>query len=249
MIILNYEEHYNKLNEFGFEKFPNRRDMSTLAYKWKSLGVSNQAIRDMLIDFCRKWDSQFCEAKYENSILETLKQLEKEQKQLPENITFTNNEILKLKEISEYEVQKIAFIIMSFIKFRGGDCIYLTANSATKQKDVFEYANVNISTKKQNLILHKLYKSGIINVELKPLLKITCNIIDFDKDKKYDIESITNFEPNKDLILQYEYIMGKAIKCNSCGKLVHKTNNKLKYCPDCAKKINIEKTKNRKSLK
>lgn len=43
--------------------------------------------------------------------------------------------------------------------------------------------------------------------------------------------------------------LGEYIMCDNCGKRVVKTNNRAKYCDECAKKINISKTiKNRDSV-
>ena len=43
--------------------------------------------------------------------------------------------------------------------------------------------------------------------------------------------------------------LGEYVMCNVCGKRVVKTNNRAKYCDECAKKINISKTiKNRDSV-
>ena len=35
-----------------------------------------------------------------------------------------------------------------------------------------------------------------------------------------------------------EYLDGIFINCEVCGRLVKKTNNRVKYCKECAKKIN-----------
>lgn len=243
MIVLNYNEQFENIIKNGFEKFPNHRDMLILAYKWKEQGKTQQSIKDMLLDFCNKQNNQFCQVKYENTINEILIQIQEKQKEIPQNIYFTQNEIDKLNTIDNYNNKKVMFIIMSLIKIKGGDCIYLTSSSTIKQKDIFELANINCSMRNQDLILHELYACGAINVSLKPLLKITSDWISNDCLKKY------SFSPNNNLILQYELITGKAIYCECCGIIVHKQNNKMKYCKDCAKKINIEKTKKRKSLK
>ncbi|MPM02483.1 hypothetical protein SDC9_48732 [bioreactor metagenome] len=51
-----------------------------------------------------------------------------------------------------------------------------------------------------------------------------------------------------DIILENikENIPANTILCEKCGERITKTNNRIKYCPECAKEINAEKTKNNK---
>lgn len=41
----------------------------------------------------------------------------------------------------------------------------------------------------------------------------------------------------------------KYIRCAECGDLIEKTNNRVKYCKECAKKINVQKQRDRDKKK
>ena len=72
-------------------------------------------------------------------------------------------------------------------------------------------------------------------------------------DSEFDNEGMTfkiTYE-NKDDILNY-YLQWKNpneyIECKECKIPTKKTNNKIKYCKKCSKKINIKNTKYNKAL-
>ena len=68
----------------------------------------------------------------------------------------------------------------------------------------------------------------------------------YNEDKSY-IKYICDSLEGEMLKWQKKYYGVKEHKqykrCVECGALIEKTNNRAKYCKDCAKKINKEKTK------
>jgi hypothetical protein len=239
MIILNYKEYTKKLLENGFAKFPNVRDMLIIAKSMVEKHAKNVEIYDFLIDFCKKWDKHINIAKISNKIQFALKDISKPLPILCENIKFYKSEIDFIKSIKDYDLQKVLFIIMSIAKTKNINYVYLNGTSAIRLKDIFELANVNISKAKQELALHELYACGAITPTYG--LRYSINCLSRDTDNVVIFE----FAPTTQMVLQYELYCGKAIYCQKCGTLVHKNNNKMKYCKECATEIKLKKDKER----
>jgi rRNA maturation endonuclease Nob1 len=56
--------------------------------------------------------------------------------------------------------------------------------------------------------------------------------------------SVTDFD-NIGLFFDYYNKIKRVIKCENCFRIIKQSNNKTKYCKDCAIEINREKTKER----
>ena len=52
--------------------------------------------------------------------------------------------------------------------------------------------------------------------------------------------------PDETMVYNFEkeYLGGIFINCEICGRLVKKTNNRVKYCKECARKIHNSQIKN-----
>lgn len=54
--------------------------------------------------------------------------------------------------------------------------------------------------------------------------------------------------PDTDMVYYFEkYVGGIFINCSNCGRLVKKTNNRIKYCKSCAIEINKELTRSKRN--
>lgn len=232
MIILNYEEHYENLIKNGFAKFTNHRDMLILAYEWKKQGFKKGCIKDMLIDFCEKWDKNFCEAKIESKINLILAEIDKPQRKIPTEVCFSRSEIDFIISIANYELQKVLFVIMTIAKLRKTNYIYINSSSNIKLKDIFELAQVNISTKKQELVFHELIQRKAIELNF----SLKCEILCLEQNGSVAVA----FAPRVGFIQNCDIVLGKVIVCQRCGVLVAKTNNKIKYCSECKRVIQRE---------
>jgi hypothetical protein len=234
MVIINYNEHCKKLIENGFDKVCNIRDLVILAKCWKENGCNKSQIQKKLFNFLEEWDKNFTTVKANNKICATFKKSVKDLPPLSEKISFSISEIEFIKAIKEYDLQKILFVIMAIAKTQNNDYIYLSSTSSMKLKDIFSLANVSSAQQKQEFMLNELYKLGAIS----PTYGLRYNICCIDTNIENNLAF--EFAPNQNLVLEYEFYIGKAIKCKKCGKLVHKTNNKMKYCKNCAKIVRLE---------
>ncbi|BAO04920.1 uncharacterized protein CBO05P1_201 [Clostridium botulinum B str. Osaka05] len=122
--------------------------------------------------------------------------------------------------------------------------------------------------KKSTFLINKeeKYKQRIINMAYE-YKKIREEILKTNNDEKYVVDILieylyTNKKDNKkvtlwecfgDVILENltnnltKKFKNEAIECEKCGVLIEKKSNKTRYCPNCAREINIKKTiENRK---
>lgn len=240
MAIINIVEHYNELLKNGFKKGVNSRDMNIIARELYQNGKSKDEIREYIIKFCRKWNKQFNYAKWESKINTVINNLDiPYENKIANTICFTLNELEQIEDLPTFDLQKIMFIMLCLAKIYRTDYIYLNSKSKVTLREIYELAKVNKPLGQQDLVLYEFVQQGAINIKLKPLLKCYLLFLDTDKEKRKRIE----FKPNSEMILEYyRYLGTKVVQCEMCGKSIIKTNNKVKYCKECARKAKSQKT-------
>lgn len=244
MLVFNEDEHCQKLLEHGFEKFPNRRDLTILCKYWLEHGTSKKELVPKMIEFCKNFNTHFNYAQNEELLLSIVANLDKEgpKVKLCSKIKIFDSEFKALQNIEDKDLQKVAFVMVVLAKWRNANFIYINSESSIKIKDIFTLAHLKKTKKERLHDLFLLNSSGFCDIQLKPLDKIFISCICNDGILK------TEFDISDDLIQNWWNLIGPY--CQVCGKGFEKNNNKQKYCKDCAKKINIQKTvQNRKSLK
>lgn len=240
MIIFDESVQYDNLIKNGFEKYPNKRDLTILGKKWMLDGATFDEILDKMIVFCKQFNSQFCYAKNENLFLNVIKSLKDIQNgiksyEFNKKIEFCGEEIEKIKGIPEKNIQKVLFVIACLAKWRKANFIYLNSGSSIKVSDIFNFAHIKSSKRERYKILYELNKRGYIDVALKPLLKVWVPVIcENIEDKQPQI----SFTINDDMINEWLKLVNPL--CERCHKPFEKKNNKQKYCKDCANVIHKE---------
>lgn len=239
LLILDNEKHYDNLIAHGFEKYPNKRDLLLLCQMWYKNGTSFDALKDKMVDFCFTWNPHFNLAKNEQLLLDVIATLNQ---QLTTEAPFSFNyliniykeEILEIKKLKNNKLEKILFIIICLAKWRNANFIYLNAGSSIKLKDIFDLAQVKATKKQQLAMLHQLTEMGYLQPQLKPLMKcfIPCIVNEGTLIEAVKIDdAMINMLP----ILYMP-------RCARCGKPFEQHSNRQKYCPECARIVNIEKT-------
>ena len=232
MLVFDKNKQYENLISNGFEKYPNKRDLIILCEHWLSNGSCIEDLKELMIDFCLKYNSQFNYAKSENLILSVVKYIEdsanKENKfNFCEKIKIYSTEIEEIEKINDLDLQKIAFVMVCLAKWRNVDFIYLNVGSSIKMKDICDLAMVKATKKNQNLFLYKLNLYKFLDIKLRPLLK--CFIPCITNSGKIAFECKIN-----DNIIDF-WETRHATRCLNCGNVFEKQGNKQKYCKECAK--------------
>lgn len=240
MLIFDENKHCEHLLSSGFEKYPNKRDLTLLCEYWLSKGNRFESLKSMMIDFCFTWNNQFSPAQNENlilSVLDNVKKINENGKSFEnnKNIIFYKTELDTLLSIKDKYMQRILFIMISLAKWRNANYIYLNSGSSIKLKDIFTFARIKCTKKEQMMYLHKLDAVGYTDVQLRPLLKffIPC-IVDGG-------ERALSFRISDDMV--DELLNITLPHCERCQKPFEKQGNKQKYCKTCAKIIKNEQNR------
>lgn len=240
MLVFNNDEHFCKIMENGFEKYPNKRDLMILCEKWLENGAEFADLKGKMVEFCIKWNSQFNYAKSENLLLRVLKALEEKQCsengfKFEKNIKIYQNELDEIQKLPTYKMQKVAFVMICLAKWRNVNFLYFNNQNSLKLKDVFSLANVKCTGKEQNLYLYDLKCADFIDIQMRPLLKCFYPCI-CDSG-----EGVIQFEIDENLLRHWEnYALPHCVKC---GKPFEKGSNRQKYCKICAKKVKNEQNR------
>ena len=231
----------------GFEKWPNFRDLMIIAKELKfKQNVAQELVYERLISFCNDVCPNFDHVlmqKLAKKCVDRLKTTEN-YSELPEKIVFYKEEIEEIAKISNKEQQKLVFIMCCLCKFRKNETFYLNSKNSIKLSDVFALAKVKIPQKNQEMKLHELKKAGLISVDMRPILRVHISCLKTSGNKQLE------FAPNNEMIENlYTFESVAAYKCKCCGKMVKRTGQNSSYCKECARKVNIQKTIERRKLR
>lgn len=161
----------------------------------------------------------------------------------------------KLKEINEISITKDEMTIIQ----KGNNekeqkvlfTMFVLAKSLLKpsgwinypRKDIFIKADVRMTNKEKSMLIHSLYKNGLI--ELNPVVDKDGYKVNLSDDQNNNIEfTITKFDHIGNQYLQ-KYKQGWKM-CENCGRMIKIKSNEgrpQKYCKKCGEEINRKKTK------
>ena len=161
-----------------------------------------------------------------------------------DKINITKEEVCRIKEVEDKKIQRVMFIML----------VYSKVTNKLNSNDSYWFNQSITNIMKESRIANKDEKTSILYY-LNSNGYITDNAridrIGFRVNYAYEESEneivITDFDECIHYWLMY--LGEKWKRCSECGKWVKLTNNRVKYCKACAKKINIEKTKNNKKVK
>ena len=150
-----------------------------------------------------------------------------------------------IKSCGDKKCQKLLFTLYVMARWNN-DTSGWTSNKC-KIIHFKKSANLNCTNKELIMIFHILISNGYIKIT-KKVGKFCYQMQHFNTDKNDAVVmQLTSFD---NLGNQFIASQGNThITCCSCGRLVKKTNNKMKYCSKCAEKIIKEKDKEYKRNK
>ena len=227
MIIFNDKSKFERLQKKGFDKFINNTDLYILCRTYREEGFSDADIYSKVVEFCRKWRTDFNEAHYQDKILRAIEECDN--KKIHSNrVCFHSYEICEIKELGDYDLIKFAFVCMCLAKKDNADYIYLNINGIYKLSDICSLAGIKKTKKQQEAYLYRLNEVGFWECDLKPLLRYRMMHI------KDEGEEVLNFVPDVDLILNFEKLHSKDIvTCTVCGKLMRNNYENPMICRYC----------------
>lgn len=231
-IIFNEREHAKIVIEKGFQTSRNKSfELQLVANYLREQGYSDKEIEEELHRISKRNFTDYNKVQMYDFIDNKVKKSKKGK--LKENfpVYITRAEMNTILSESNIKYQKLLFIYLVLAKF------YMSNNKADKyyvgceDNDIFKLCDMYTRKQEKLDMMHYLTVKGYI----KPTLSMSSIVNYVNEDSEVVMEVI----PNEDMIYRFEkeYLGGIFINCEICGRLVKKTNNRIKYCKKCSKKI------------
>ncbi|CAG7839934.1 hypothetical protein CLOHAE12215_01350 [Clostridium haemolyticum] len=252
------EETYAKLiYEKGFQTRFIRYELVVLVKYLKTLDYTKKDTERFIYDFCNKYIEGFNKVKYFKIIDGAIRDGRKKDNKLivVKDVPIFVAEIEYIDSLEledDYKKLLLAFLVNKKISL----AIYKLSNpnanlstyvggSVKKFNKIFKTANIT-SKLKINEMINKLVQYGLVTSVIRGDIILTyMDNIPEDQEVFYKLSN-NEFE-NVGYVFDYYKKNDKIKKCEKCKALVKTKSNKTKYCPKCAREINIKKTiENRK---
>lgn len=154
-----------------------------------------------------------------------------------DSIRITEAEIEAVKKRKGTMQQRVLFTMIVLAKFRnivrGSDSNWINYSL----NDIFELANVQVTSIREAGIVHELYKAGAVTFN-KVISSDSIRVLVVNDDSE---EAMVITDP-RNLGNQYlNYLRGGYIECERCGAMIKRKSNRQKFCKACAEIVNREK--------
>lgn len=230
-IIFDEYEHVKRMLKNGFQTTTNTKfELQLLATYLREDGYNDREIENELHTFLKKYSSNYNKVKYYKIIDEKVKKSKNFKLKRAYVVGITKSELDTILKEDNYKCQKLMFVYLVLAKY------YMSNNHTNKyyvgckDNDIFKLCDMYVRKQDKMDLMHYLTKKGYIT----PTLSMS-SIVNYVNE---DSEIIISLVPDEDMVYYFErYLGGIFIECEVCGKLVKKTNNRVKYCKNCAKKI------------
>ena len=238
-IIFDEYKHVNKMLENGFLTNNNKFELQLLANFLREYNYSDNEIENTLHRFCKKYSNNYNRVKFYKLIDDKVKRSKKLKLKRSSLVKIYKNEIDIILNEENPKCQKLMFVYLVLAKY------YMSNNNTDKyyvgckDNDIFNLCDMYVKKQDKLDLMHYLTKQGYIT----PTLSMS-SIVNYVNET--GIVSISLI-PDIDMVYYFEeYLGGLFIRCENCGRLAKKTNNRMKYCHSCAKEIkNTSISKNR----
>lgn len=186
-----------------------------------------------LHEFMEQHEKNYNAALWESAIEDIAKKSAKYSLREIDAIPITQAELDSIAAMTPVKYQKLLFTMLCYGKFYNILSQHNHGWVNTSIQELYKIARVTVKYKKDKfLYLNDMEQAGLISFSTKnDNLNIKVNFVDMEGPAVF---TITDFRE-----LGYEYLnyIGNEsfTLCTLCGRLIKKTNNKCRYCSDCAK--------------
>jgi len=229
-----------KLLVNGFVKFMSRKDLIILAKFYFFKKLDEEQIRKKLNAFCYKYNPEYNEIIFGNSIDTAIKKSKQSPLSIPNDVAVTRQEIDRIKSAGNYRVEKVLFTILVCSKF------YKQSSDVWHKNKDSEYWCTRFSV---NAVLSPYLSLAKVYANRQEQESMVYDLI----DKGYLLSDVNN--PSKDGWLEVLYADNACLPedvfaiissrddmidfyppyliCLGCGKEINKNGNNKKYCQNC----------------
>jgi len=230
MIILDEFSYAKNMFNNCLSSFMNGKDIRLLIMYFRNIGVEESEIYNKINNWLLERQENYNEILYQEFLLNIIKTSKKSKIKKFQNIVVTENEFNIIRNIKNYRLEKILFIMLVLSKyyfiigknFDENNTNYYTLK--TTPYHILKFAKTN--EKNKEWIFNQLLEKNIINTN-------------FGNDGAYYIVNI-NKNDNSDPKIIIEnfnnFIDYYKPYCEICGIEIEKRNNRHTMCDDCWKK-------------
>lgn len=163
-----------------------------------------------------------------------------------ESVTITKNELAQIESLKDKKLEYVAYAMLVYLKIknaiRNKQDVYIPTDK-DDMNIIRKISGLRLSTKEIALKIYELKELGFTVNGLGDSVSSKLNYVDYDSE---DVITITDFDVTH-MSLYYKYYKDKTryIHCKECGEIVKlesKRDYSTKYCSDCRKKKDVEKT-------
>ena len=213
--------------------------LSIIARYLYTNGYKPSEISQKLEDYIIRIDENASIPKWQKTIDKYVSNASKYSLTEIESIPVTQSELEVIASISGAQLKRLAFTLLCVAKFYNENNAFNNNWVNKPDKEIFRLANIQTTSMKQSLMLNDLYSLGLIGYSnLVDNINVNVKFVDNDSEPILYISDFRN--------LGYQYLryigQGTFTKCKSCGLIMRKSSNRLKYCADCAADIDRMKS-------
>lgn len=232
-IIFDEREHAKLVLKRGTQTSRNKIFELTLVGAYlRELGCNDEQIEIELHKVSKKSFRDYNKVRMSETIDRIVKKSKNKTLKVPNKVNITKAEIETILNEKDVKCQKLMFVYLVLAKYYKDNNPKATDYYVgCSDRDLFELCDMYIKKADRNSLLHYLEVKGYITPTLRKSSII--NYVNEDSEKVFEII------PDNTMIYYFEkeYLDGIFINCEKCGRLVKKTNNRVKYCKECARKV------------
>lgn len=230
-IIFDEREHAKLVLKSGTQTSQSKLfELALVATYLREENFDDKQIEIELHRVAKKSFKDYNKVRYSKLIDGIIKRSKKRTLKNPNPVIVTKSEIDTILAEKDVKCQKLMFVYLILAKYYkennpNSDNYYVGCSD----NDLFKLCDIYINREDKRLLVHYLQTQGYITPTLRKSSIV--NYIDENSEVVFEIV------PDDTMIYYFEkeYLDGIFINCERCGKLVKKTNNRIKYCKDCAK--------------
>jgi hypothetical protein len=241
------------LKDKKFGNYLKLKDAVMLAkyYKWIE-NKETREIKRILISICKRLDKNWNSTTQSWKINLAIRESKKRRIRTAIPIPITNLELEKIREVDDYNLEKILFTFLVYAKFLKYSNTIINPKrrprllglfyANEKLNNIFSVAKVDVRKSQRTEMIHFLFQRGLIDATRYGGYLIKYVFEDSSNDDYVKTEfTVDRYD---DLVLYYLRWRGEQVSICSCGRLfVKKSPNQIR-CSVCAKEYNIEKWRN-----
>ena len=229
MIILDEFSYAKNIFNNGLSSFMSGRDIRLLIMYFRNIGIEESEIYNKINNWLLEHQEDYNEILYQEFLLRIIKTSRRSKIKKFNNITITENEFNIIREIKNYRLEKIVFIMLVLSKY-----YFITGKRFDEEKT----DNYTLKTTPYHIL--KFSKTNEKNKEWVFNQLLEKNIIDttFGKDGAYYIININKNDNSEPKIIVEDlnnFINYYKPYCEVCGIEIEKRNNRHSMCSNCWK--------------